>query len=127
MTKPHGGAEKRIDTRTSERGQQGGDVPARQNGNGGMLETVELDHGLILRVQRLATGATIHRFSQALTVYMGNVELWNRFVAQGPAHPGEVAEKIILRDRALALHVQLRREIVQEELRSISMGCNRSG
>lgn len=126
MTTPHG-AEKCIDTRTSERGQQAGDVPPRQNGNGHKLETVELDHSLILRVQRLATGATIHRFSQALTVYIGNVELWNRFVAQGPAHPGEVEEKIILRDRALALQVQLRQEILQGELRSISMCRNRSG
>jgi hypothetical protein len=127
MTKPHGGAEKSIDIRTSERGQQGGDVPPRQNGIGHKLETVELDYSLILRVQRFATGATIHRFSQALTVYMGNVELWNRFVAQGPAHPDEVAEKIILRDRAMALQVQLRQEIVQEELRSINLCGNRFG
>lgn len=126
MTKPYA-AEKCIDTGASERGQEGGDVLPRQNGNGHKLETVELDHSLILRVQRLATGATIHRFSQTLTVYIGNVELWNRFVAQGPAHPGEVEEKIILRDRALALQVQLRQEIFQEELRSISHCRDRSG
>ena len=127
MTKPPGTAEKNTEKRTPEHGQPAGDVPPRQNGNGHKLETVELDHSLILRVQRFATGATIHRFSQALTVYIGNVELWNRFVTQGSAHPGEVAEKIILRDRALALQVQLRREIVQEELRSISTCRNRSG
>lgn len=95
--------------------------PSDRNGNGHKLEALELDHGLILRAQRLTTGATVHRFSQVLTVYIGNVELWNRFVAQGPAHPGEVAEKMILRDRALALQVQLRRELVQEELCSINL------
>lgn len=76
---------------------------------------------MILRVQRLGNGATVHRFSQDLTVYIGNVELWNRFVAQGPATPREVKEKLILRDRALAMQVQLRQEIVKEELRSIHM------
>lgn len=119
MTEPHGGTEKNVDKRTVERGQRDGDTALQRNGNGHELEAVELDHNLILRVQRLTTGATVHRFSQALTVYIGNAELWNRFVAQEPASPGEVADKIILRDRALAMQVQLRQEILQEELRSI--------
>ena len=127
MTKPRAEAETSSDKQTFECGGQGGDVSAEQNGNGHKLETVELDHSLILRVQRLATGATIHRFSQALTVYIGNVELWNQFVARGPAHPCEVAEKIVLRDRAMALQVQLRQELVQEELRSINLCRNQFG
>jgi hypothetical protein len=90
------------------------------NGNGQKLQALELDHGLILRAQRLTTGATVHRFSQVLTVYIGNVELWNRFVAQGPVKSGELEEKKTLRDRALALQLQLRQEVLQEELRSIS-------
>lgn len=96
-------------------------IPSRdRNGNGHTLEALELDHGLILRAQRLTTGATVHRFSQVLTVYIGNVELWNRFVAQGSVNTAELEEKTALRDRALALQVQLRQEVLKEELRSIS-------
>ena len=95
---------------------------SQSNGNGHKLEALELDHSLILRAQRLTTGATVHRFSQVLTVYIGNVELWNRFVGQGPLKSGELEEKKTLRERALALQLQLRQEILQEELRSISSG-----
>lgn len=93
---------------------------SRPNGNGQKLDALELDHSLILRAQRLTTGATVHRFSQVLTVYIGNVELWNRFVAQGSVKSGELEEKTTLRDRALALQLQLRQEVLKEELRSIS-------
>lgn len=91
-----------------------------RNGNGHTLEALELDHGLILRAQRMTTGATVHRFSQVLTVYIGTVELWNRFVAQGSVNTAELEEKTALRDRALALQLQLRQEVLKEELRSIS-------
>ncbi len=121
MTESHSGTEKKTDRQPGRRSRHRRDAPARQHDNGHRLETVELDHSLILRVQRLGNGATVHRFSQDLTVYIGNVELWNRFVAQGPATPREVKEKLILRDRALAMQVQLRQEIVKEELRSIHM------
>jgi len=84
------------------------------------LKALDLDHSLILRAQRLTTGATVHRFSQVLTVYIVNVELWNRFVAQGSVNSGELEEKTALRDRALALQLQLRQEVLKEELRSIS-------
>lgn len=89
------------------------------------LEALELDHGLILRVQRLTTGATVHRFSQALTIYIGNVELWNRFVAQAHVTQSELEEKEVLRNRALAMQVQLRQDVLQEELRSITSRTNR--
>jgi hypothetical protein len=85
------------------------------------LEPIDVDHNLVLRVQRLTTGATVHRFSQALTIYLGNAELWNQFVARGFIDPAEVQEKIVLRDRALATHLQLRREVFAEELRSTGM------
>lgn len=99
--------------------------PSDQSSNGLKLEALELDHSLILRAQRLTTGATVHRFSQALTIYMCNVELWNRFVAQGPASPGELQEKTALRNRALAVQVQLRQEVLKEELRSIAFRSGR--
>lgn len=90
----------------------------------GKLEPIEVDHSLVLRAQRLTTGATVHRFSQALTIYIGNAELWNQFVTRGFTDPAEVQEKMVLRDRALATHLQLRREVLAEELRSI--GSSRS-
>ncbi len=117
MIEPHGGTQTKID-----KSKAAGRERCREthgNGNEQKLEALELDHNLILRAQRLTTGATVHRFSQALTVYIGNVHLWNRFIAQGHVSPGEVEEKIILRDRALALQLQLRQEILKEELRSI--------
>ena len=89
------------------------------------LEALELDHGLILRVQRLTTGATVHRFSQALTIYIGNLEMWNRFVAQEQVTQSELEEKEVLRNRALAMQVQLRQDVLKEELRSITSRTNR--
>jgi hypothetical protein len=82
------------------------------------FEALDMDHNLVARAQRVATGATIHRFSQALTVYMGNVEIWNRFLQTHPLHVCELREKMVLRDRALAVQLKLRQEVLQEELRS---------
>jgi hypothetical protein len=105
----------------NDHGVRGEISPSDQSSNGLKLEALELDYSLILRAQRLTTGATVHRFSQALTIYICNVELWNRFVAQGrPASPGELQEKTALRTRALDLQVQLRQEVLKEELRSIA-------
>jgi hypothetical protein len=80
------------------------------------LEALELDYYLV--VQRVATGATIHRFSEALTVYMGNVEIWNRFLQKHPLKVCELREKMVFRDRALALQLKLRQEVCNGELRS---------
>ena len=82
------------------------------------LEALELDYYLVVRVQRVATGATVHRFSEALTVYMGNVEIWNRFLQQHPLKVCELREKMVFRDRALALQLKLRQEVCNGELRS---------
>jgi hypothetical protein len=82
------------------------------------LELLEMDHNLVVRAQRVATGANIHRFNEALTVYMGNVDIWNRFLLKQPLNVGELREKIVLRDRALALQLKLRQEVLREELRS---------
>jgi hypothetical protein len=82
------------------------------------FEALDMDHNLVVRAQRVATGATVHRFSQALTVYMGNVGIWNRFLQNHPLNVGELREKMVLRDRALALQLKLRQEVLQEELRS---------
>lgn len=98
----------------------GGASPSDRTGHGLKREALELDHSLILRVRRLTTGATVHRFSQALTIYIGNVELWNRFVAQEQVTQGDLQEKEVLRNRALAMQLQLRQDILKEELRSIA-------
>jgi len=82
------------------------------------LEALELDYYLVVRVQRVATGATVHRFSEALTVYMGNVEIWNRFLQKHPLNVCELREKMVFRDRALALQLKLRQEVFNGELRS---------
>src|ERR1035441_10762704 len=66
------------------------------------FEALDIDHNLVVRAQRVATGSTVHRFSQALTVYMGNVGIWNRFLQKHPLNVGELREKMVLRDRALA-------------------------
>ncbi len=69
----------------------------------------------------------MHRFSQALTIYIGNLELWNRFVAQEEVTQGELEEKELLRNRALAMQLQLRQDILKEELRSIDSRTSRFG
>jgi len=122
MIELHGVTQTSRDGRKAEDNQRAcGEIPPPDRSSNGLkLEALELDHSLILRAQRLTTGATVHRFSQALTIYIANVELWNRFVAQGPVSPGELEEKTASRDRALALQVQLRQEVLKEELRSIA-------
>jgi hypothetical protein len=82
------------------------------------FEPLELDYYLVVRAQRVATGATVHRFSEALTVYMGNVEIWNRFLQKHPLNVCELREKMVFRDRALALQLKLRQEVFNGELRS---------
>ena len=108
-------------------GAGGGVSPSDRSEDRLKREALELDHSLILRVRRLTTGATVHRFSQALTIYIGNVELWNRFVAQEQVTQGELEEKEVLRNRALAVQVQLRQDVLKEELRSIAARTSRFG
>ena len=90
MIELHGVTQTSRDGRKAEDNQMAcGEIPPPDRSSNGLkLEALELDHSLILRAQRLTTGATVHRFSQALTIYIANVELWNRFVAQGPVSPG---------------------------------------
>jgi len=82
------------------------------------LEALELDYYLVVQAQRAATGAKVHRFNEAITVYMGSVELWNQVLQQHPLNVCELREKMVLRDRALALQTKLRQEVFQAELRS---------
>jgi len=82
------------------------------------LEALELDYHLVVQAQRAATGAKVHRFNEAITVYMGSVELWNQVLQQHPLNVCELREKMVLRDRALALQAKLRQEVCQAELRS---------
>jgi hypothetical protein len=82
------------------------------------LETLELDYYLVVQAQRAATSAKVHRFNEAITVYMGSVELWNQVLQQHPLNVCELREKMVLRDRALALQTKLRQEVFQAELRS---------
>lgn len=82
------------------------------------LEALELDYYLVVQAQRAATGAKVHRFNEAITVYMGSVELWNQVLQQHPLNVCELREKMVLRDRALALQTKLRQEVCQAELRS---------
>lgn len=124
MIEAHGETETSSDGKKAQsHGAGGGASPA----NGLKREALELDHSLILRARRLTTGATVHRFSQALTIYIGNVELWNRFVAQEQVTQGELEEKEVLRNRALAVQVQLRQDVLKEELRSITSRTSRFG
>jgi len=81
-------------------------------------EALELDYYLVVQAQRAATGAKVHRFNEAITVYMGSVELWNQVLQQHPLNVCELREKMVLRDRALALQTKLRQEVCQAELRS---------
>ena len=108
-------------------GAGGGVSPSDRSEDRLKREALELDHSLILRVRRLTTGATVHRFSQALTIYIGNLELWNRFVAQEEVTQGELEEKAVLRNRALAMQLQLRQDLLKEELRSIDSRTSRFG
>jgi hypothetical protein len=82
------------------------------------LEALELDYYLVVQAQSAATGAKVHRFNEAITVYMGSVELWNQVLQQHPLNVCELREKMVLRDRALALQAKLRQEVFQAELRS---------
>ena len=82
------------------------------------LEALELDYHLVVQAQRAATGAKVHRFNEAITVYMGNVELWNQVLQQHPLNVCELREKMVLRERALALQTKMRQEVFQAELRS---------
>jgi len=82
------------------------------------IEPLELDYYLVVQAQRAATGTKVHRFNEAITVYMGNVELWNQVLQQHPLNVCELREKMVLRDRALALQTKLRQEVFQAELRS---------
>lgn len=128
MIKAHDETETSSDgKKTQSRGAGGGASPSDRSENGLKREALELDHSLILRARRLTTGATVHRFSQALTIYMGNVELWNRFVAQEQVTQGELEEKEVLRNRALAMQLQLRQDLLKEELRSIASRTSRFG
>jgi len=127
MTGPDGETQTSSEVSKAEGLETTNEEILNRDGHGPKIEALELDHGLILRAQRLTTGATVHRFSQALTIYIGNVALWNRFVSQGSVSSGELKEKTVLRDRALALEAQLRQEIVKEELRSIGARNDRFG
>ena len=128
MIEAHGETETSSDGKKAQsNGAVGGASSCDRNGKGLKREALELDHSLILRVQRLTTGATVHRFSQALTIYIGNVELWNRFVAQDQVTQSELDAKEVLRNRALATQVQLRQDVLKEELRSIASRTGRYG
>lgn len=121
MIEAHDETETSNDAKKAQsRGAGGGVSPSDRSEDRLKREALELDHSLILRARRLTTGATVHRFSQALTIYIGNVELWNRFVAQEQVTQGELEEKEVLRNRALAMQLQLRQDILKEELRSIA-------
>ena len=128
MIEAHGETESSSDAKKAQsHGAGGGASPSDRSANGLKREALELDHSLILRVRRLTTGATVHRFSQALTIYIGNLELWNRFVAQEEVTQGELEEKAVLRNRALAMQLQLRQDLLKEELRSIDSRTSRFG
>jgi len=121
MIEAHDETETNTDGKKAQsHGAGGGASASDRSENGLKREALELDHSLILRARRLTTGATVHRFSQALTIYIGNVELWNRFVAQEQVTQGDLQEKEVLRNRALAMQLQLRQDILKEELRSIA-------
>ena len=128
MIEAHDETETSSDGKKAQRHGAGGGVsPSDRSEDRLKREALELDHSLILRARRLTTGATVHRFSQALTIYIGNVELWNRFVAQEEVTQGELEEKELLRNRALAMQLQLRQDLLKEELRSIDSRTSRFG
>ena len=128
MIEAHGETETSSDGKKAQsHGAGGGASSCDRNGKGLKREALELDHSLILRARRLTTGATVHRFSQALTIYIGNLDLWNRFVAQEQVTQGELEEKAVLRNRALAMQLQLRQDLLKEELRSIDSRTSRFG